>query len=893
MLCGGAALAADAKAKDRSSEQIVPAGPSATPLGGLTPESSTQAWGSLQIDKAVSGNPLSIAGRPFAHGLGTHAASEIVYDLDHGAESFSAWVGVDDFLKSHPDANKASVVFQVIGDGKTLFDSGVMRMGDAAKQVKVALKGVGELKLSVTDAGDGIACDHADWAEPTLTGTAGPTTPAEIAHTVKAGGFSLNLAKNGSIVSAKIGNTEWPVSGDTRLRGFRPQGETVVKSSLPNQACNFTRPLTDGTNHTCTVSDRFTPDQNAIRWDVEITSADAPWTTPIVSRLQCAKPEEKLIWTAWGSPDFSGAQLTPELTAQVQAGKASLSGGWSDPLVPVGFLNRNWHYGNTTQACPVGGDYVVLPLFTLLEPSSDTSLSLVLSPDDTMLAMDLKVSANGQAEYSRANHRLGGGKTVKFTMHLVPHEASWRGGLRFLTKRYPQYFESPNPRAHQIAGCGAYSISEAPIDVAKFRKMAFGFNWKLSDDFPYMGMFIPPVKSMDEKWTRSGSEPTPPGKGPQTSCRQMNDYAKYMKQNGFSVLSYFNVTEFGKNVNPQQGELPPGKAADPDLWKDSSPYMKAKLPTAWLKVAADKQSEFRSIGLAGGGKGLMSNCYGAAIVDPGDPDYIKFMCEQAISNIKWLPDTDGICIDRTDWLRFYNITADDGGSWTDGKASRSLYRSWAALMARMGPLMHKADKVIYCNLMAMRLELSKELDGIYTEFGNSGNAFNGSALIGIRKPVVAWTYNETLNDPGPDAFMQRHLYLGAFPTAPYPYNNHCINPEPSADQLYLDYGPLLEAMRGRKWVLAPHCVATSTPGVKVNLFEVPGGYAVPVTFGGKLESAAITLRNLPGLDRLKAAVLHPGTDSVTAVNGRHNEGLLELTVPLKRGCAMLQLILRN
>jgi hypothetical protein len=105
------------------------------------------------------------------------------------------------------------------------------------------------------------------------------------------------------------------------------------------------------------------------------------------------------------------------------------------------------------------------------------------------------------------------------------------------------------------------------------------------------------------------------------------------------------------------------------------------------------------------------------------------------------------------------------------------------------------------------------------------------------------------------------------------------------------YGPLLTALRGRKWVLAPHCVETMTPGVKVNLFEVPGGYAVPVTFGGKLESAALTLRNLPGLDRLKAAVLHPGTDSATAVNGRHNEGLLELTVPLKRGCAMVQLIL--
>ena len=70
--------------------------------------------------------------------------------------------------------------------------------------------------------------------------------------------------------------------------------------------------------------------------------------------------------------------------------------------------------------------------------------------------------------------------------------------------------------------------------------------WKLSDDFPYMGNFIPPVKSMDEKWTRSCAEPAPPGKGAEPSCRQLNDYAKYLKGNGCHVLSYFNVTEYGK-----------------------------------------------------------------------------------------------------------------------------------------------------------------------------------------------------------------------------------------------------------------------------------------------------------------------------------------------------------
>jgi hypothetical protein len=313
------------------------------------------------------------------------------------------------------------------------------------------------------------------------------------------------------------------------------------------------------------------------------------------------------------------------------------------------------------------------------------------------------------------------------------------------------------------------------------------------------------------------------------------------------------------------------QANDPDLWQDPVAYLQHKLPTAVFDPG-------------------IQTCYAAFIVDPGDPDYMKHLLEQAARNTTLLPATDGICIDRADWLRLYNPKADDGVSWVNSQPARSLFRSWGDLMAKLGPQLHGADKVIFSNMMTMRLELCRELDGIYTEFGNNGNALNASALLGLRKPVVAWTYNETLRQPDPDAFMHRHLHLGAFPTAPYPNNNHCINPEPAADQLYLDYGPLLTAMRGKKWVLAPHCVETLTPGVKVNLFEVPGGYALPVTFGGTAATATVRVRNLPGLDKFKATALHPGTDSATAITAKLDAGVLELTVPLRRGCAMVRLI---
>ena len=102
----------------------------------------------------------AIGGKRFEHGLGTHANSVFRIALGGKAERFTATVGVDDEV-----GKQGSVVFKVTGDGKTLWESGVLRGGDPAKDVSVALDGVKLLVLAVGDAGDGINYDHADWAD--------------------------------------------------------------------------------------------------------------------------------------------------------------------------------------------------------------------------------------------------------------------------------------------------------------------------------------------------------------------------------------------------------------------------------------------------------------------------------------------------------------------------------------------------------------------------------------------------------------------------------------------------------------------------------------------------------------------------------------------------------
>ena len=83
--------------------------------------------GPAQIDKSYTGTPLSIGGRKFEHGLGTHALSRLAIDCKVGTERFTAQVGLDDNAAGSRATCSGSVVFAVFGDGRLLWKSGVMR----------------------------------------------------------------------------------------------------------------------------------------------------------------------------------------------------------------------------------------------------------------------------------------------------------------------------------------------------------------------------------------------------------------------------------------------------------------------------------------------------------------------------------------------------------------------------------------------------------------------------------------------------------------------------------------------------------------------------------------------------------------------------------------------
>jgi len=131
-------------------------------------------WGENHINKSVEGNPLKVAGKTYVRGIGTHAVSKFLIQINGTAESIDGSAGVDD-----ESGKAATVEFIVLGDRKILWKSGIMKKGDPAKDVHVSLKGIEKMALLVTDGGDDINYDHADWIDARITyRQTAPTVPA-------------------------------------------------------------------------------------------------------------------------------------------------------------------------------------------------------------------------------------------------------------------------------------------------------------------------------------------------------------------------------------------------------------------------------------------------------------------------------------------------------------------------------------------------------------------------------------------------------------------------------------------------------------------------------------------------------------------------------------------
>ena len=209
---------------------------------------------------------------------------------------------------------------------------------------------------------------------------------------------------------------------------------------------------------------------------------------------------------------------------------------WSSALSPEPLPSTaaTYRYGAN-----LGGDEADMfsvPIATVLPAGAGAGFSLALSPEDPVLELTLAVGASG-LRFGRELLRLGSGRPMRFSAHVIAHAACWRPALQFATAQWPSFFEPWVEHASEFEGLGSYSWNQAPYNASRARAVGFKTNWDLSGTWmPYDGLFLPYM----EEWPNLG--PINGGlKQYNVTYKMMEAYYEQIQAAGFHSLSYFDI----------------------------------------------------------------------------------------------------------------------------------------------------------------------------------------------------------------------------------------------------------------------------------------------------------------------------------------------------------------
>lgn len=625
-------------------------------------------------------------------------------------------------------------------------------------------------------------------------------------------------------------------------------------------------------DRSCTIVKTIVPTTNSIRVNFKVLGDDYDWTSAINTKFSFPTEINAMFWTAWGLGDDAESSHNIDGDLVQQKGKTHQL-PWHDPLRPQAFQDMQlWYGGKGSEARFRKG--FSLPIGVVIFPKQKRSLNIVLNPKDTIINLSLKTSSQGDVIFSRENHRIGAKKVVSFSYDLFIEEADWRPALGWITNTYPEFFKPTLDRVHEVAGPSSYSGYNGNLDVEKMKYISYGFNWYASRSWPYLGMFLPPVEDGQSwmSWAGFGSGTATTGKI--TSFETINKDYKLMHERGFHMLAYFNLNEFGYRIKFPFEEISKD-INEADWWKNSNLFLQKKLKSAML-FTEDNGARF--------------SWNKSVVMDPGHEVYKEYLLEQAQRYVDKIPDFDGICIDRLDWFEWFNYRRDDGVSMVDGKKVSAMALSLHQIMEPLSKLLHEHNKVLFYNPHLTRLDFAQYFDGIFDEFTDSGDKINLSSLLALKKPIIGWIHNEDILREAPDYLMQKYLYLGVYPMAPYPEANHSLVASEWADSLFADYGLMIQELKGKEWVFNANIVGIENNAAKVNIFKTHEGVIIPIMLGNKDELVSLKLKSIVEYfpkGKCLAYLAHPGDEKWEKIKFNLKKEEQTITVRLKRGCAML------
>jgi NPCBM/NEW2 domain/F5/8 type C domain len=131
--------------------------PAVKPAIGWMPAGKT--WKQLNGWVRLYTDLHSNVGLTCVQSIYAEAPSEIIYKIPPNAKYFATVPGLGNRHR------QASVEFRIFVDGKKKYDSGYFKVGSPLDAVVIDVTGAKELKLIVTDGGNGLAYDYSWWGD--------------------------------------------------------------------------------------------------------------------------------------------------------------------------------------------------------------------------------------------------------------------------------------------------------------------------------------------------------------------------------------------------------------------------------------------------------------------------------------------------------------------------------------------------------------------------------------------------------------------------------------------------------------------------------------------------------------------------------------------------------
>lgn len=148
----------------------LPADEGIVALSSLDLKNGTTGWGSIQANKSVDGNPITLKDTIYTSGVGAHASGQFVVKLND-ASRFVARIGIDDEVRTEVAGSdaKGTADYRITlkaADGTTqIVAQGTVRSIDTTTPlIDIDCRGYRFLFLEANEGTDGNTCDHVDWA---------------------------------------------------------------------------------------------------------------------------------------------------------------------------------------------------------------------------------------------------------------------------------------------------------------------------------------------------------------------------------------------------------------------------------------------------------------------------------------------------------------------------------------------------------------------------------------------------------------------------------------------------------------------------------------------------------------------------------------------------------